>query len=210
MKKSHSKKLEEVTLYYQDKVNQYGATPKGVDWNGEDSQFLRFDQLLKVIDQKTPDKFSIADLGCGYGALHKYLEALFPNHIYHGYDISEKMLDEAEKHISNNAMLHNSGFLTEHCDYAIASGIFNVRLDSNESDWLNYILTILDNLNTYSKKGFSFNCLTSYSDKDKMQNYLYYACPNFIFDHCKSNYSRKVALLHDYDLYEFTIIVRKT
>jgi hypothetical protein len=29
------------------------------------------------------------------------------------------------------------------------------------------------------------------------------------FDHCKRNFSRQVALLHDYGLWEFTILVRK-
>ena len=31
----------------------------------------------------------------------------------------------------------------------------------------------------------------------------------FFFDFCKRNFSRNVALLHDYGLYDFTIIVRK-
>jgi hypothetical protein len=30
-----------------------------------------------------------------------------------------------------------------------------------------------------------------------------------IFDICKRKFSRNVALLHDYGLYEFTILVRK-
>ena len=38
---------------------------------------------------------------------------------------------------------------------------------------------------------------------------LYYADPCELFDRCKRRYSRNVALLHDYDLYEFTILVRK-
>lgn len=58
-------------------------------------------------------------------------------------------------------------------------------------------------------QGFSFNCLTSYSDKEKMRPDLYYADPSKIFDLCKRRYSRNVAVLHDYGLYEFTVIVRK-
>ncbi|MBM3138043.1 MAG: class I SAM-dependent methyltransferase, partial [Chloroflexi bacterium] len=30
-----------------------------------------------------------------------------------------------------------------------------------------------------------------------------------LFDYCKVNFSKNVALLHDYKLYDFTIIVRK-
>ena len=43
---------------------------------------------------------------------------------------------------------------------------------------------------------------------ERMRPDLYYADPCRLFDHCKRRYSRHVALLHDYGLYEFTILVR--
>ncbi|MGH6609130.1 MAG: class I SAM-dependent methyltransferase, partial [Burkholderiaceae bacterium] len=58
-------------------------------------------------------------------------------------------------------------------------------------------------------RGFAFNSLTVYSDPDKKRADLYYADPCALFDRCKRLYSRNVALLHDYDLYDFTILVRK-
>jgi len=42
-----------------------------------------------------------------------------------------------------------------------------------------------------------------------MRDYLYYGDPCFYFDLCKRSYSRQVALMHDYGLYEFTLLVRK-
>ena len=63
--------LHEVADYYSAKLAQHGETPHGVDWNGDESQVLRFEQLVKVIDQK--NAFSINDLGCGYGALFDHL-----------------------------------------------------------------------------------------------------------------------------------------
>ena len=94
-------------------------------------------------------------------------------------------------------------------DYGIASGIFNVRLGRDDREWLDYLKTTLDILDRTSRQGFAFNCLTSYSDTDRMRGYLYYADPCMLFDLCKKRYSRNVALLHDYGLYEFTILVRK-
>ena len=64
-------------------------------------------------------------------------------------------------------------------------------------------------MNKFSLKGFAFNVLTKYSDKEYMQNNLYYADPLFLFDYCKRNFSQNVALLHDYELYEFTLIIKK-
>ena len=50
--------------------------------------------------------------------------------------------------------------------------------------------------------------LTGYSDADKMVPELHYADPCAMFDWCKRELSRHVALLHDYGLWEFTILVR--
>ena len=68
---------------------------------------------------------------------------------------------------------------------------------------------MLDALNAGSRLGFAFNCLTGYSDADRMRPDLYYGDPLWFFDLCKRKYARNVALLHDYGLYDFTIIVRK-
>ena len=65
-------------------------------------------------------------------------------------------------------------------------------------------------MNANSLKGFAFNCLTSYSDPEKMRADLFYPNPCQVFDHCKTKFSRHVALLHDYGLYEFSILVRKS
>ena len=42
-----------------------------------------------------------------------------------------------------------------------------------------------------------------------MRNYLDYPEPFVVFDLCKRRWSRHVALLHDYGLYAFTMLVRK-
>ena len=42
-----------------------------------------------------------------------------------------------------------------------------------------------------------------------MKDYLFYADPCELFDFCKTRFSQNVALLHDYGLYEFTILVEE-
>ena len=58
--------LTEVADYYSAKLAEHGETPRGVDWNGEESQVLRFAQLAKIIQPSST--FSLNDVGCGYGA----------------------------------------------------------------------------------------------------------------------------------------------
>lgn len=199
----------EVARYYSAKLAEHGETPLGVDWNGEEGQTLRFEQLCKVIDEPS---FSILDLGCGYGALFDYLRTRFNDVEYLGCDVSTDMIEAARKRHDGYAcaQFSLSSEPPSVSDYGIASGIFNVRLNRNDDQWQVYLETTLDSLNNSSTKGFAFNCLTSYSDRKKMRDYLYYADPLKLFDLCKRRYSRNVALLHDYGLYEFTILVRKS
>ncbi|CAA2101541.1 class I SAM-dependent methyltransferase [Variovorax paradoxus] len=201
--------LSEVADYYTGKLAEFGESPRGVDWNGEEGQMLRFKQLCKVIDADAP--FSLNDLGCGYGALCDFLVPRFKSFEYIGIDVSEAMVRAAEqRHLSKpNARFVIASEADKVADYSVASGIFNVRLGRSDAEWQAYAEATLDALHRTSAKGFAFNCLTSYSDKDRMRADLYYADPLALFDLCKCRYSRNVALMHDYGLYEFTMIVRK-
>jgi len=201
--------LEEVGCYYSEKLSIYGATAKGVDWNSPESQELRFDQLLKICDRTRT--FAINDYGCGYGALVKYMNDRGYTFQYRGYDISSQMISKAKELYED---LEYCQFFTDEsgltsADYTVASGIFNVKLQTSDQVWTNYVLQVLTNISELSKKGFSFNMLTRYSDKHLMRSDLYYADPLYMFDYCKKKFSRFVSLLHDYPLYEFTILVRK-
>lgn len=201
--------LSEVADYYSQKLAQHGDTPRGVDWNGEESQLLRFEQLAKIIG--TADAFTLNDLGCGYGALFDYLAPRYPRLSYLGLDVSPDMIRTAQqRHAGRPQARFMIGAEPDSVvDYGVASGIFNVRLDRADDEWFDHVLATLDVLDRTSRRGFAFNCLTSYSDEDRKQGYLYYADPCQLFDLCKRRYSRQVALLHDYGLYEFTLLVRK-
>lgn len=202
--------FSEVADYYSKKVAKHGDTPLGVDWNSKESQTVRFSQLCKIIDPKAPN-FSLNDLGCGYGALLDYLRDNPANCTYLGVDVSQEMIEVAEQ---RHAGADQARFITAAepdvlADYGLASGVFNVRLGRSDAEWFDYLQAILDIMDRTSSLGFAFNCLTSYSDENKKRDYLYYADPCRLFDFCKRRYSRQVALLHDYGLYEFTILVRK-
>ena len=151
------------------------------------------------------------DLGCGYGALYGYLASRYHAVAYIGCDVSAPMIRAATNRYGKNPTISFAVAAEppEVADYGVASGIFNVRLRFDDVEWSKYLHDTLDILHSTSRRGFAFNCLTSYSDADKRRTYLYYADPCALFDLCKMRYSRHVALLHDYGLYEFTILVRK-
>lgn len=200
-----------VSQYYTGKLEEFGTTSRGVDWNSEESQVVRFKQLCKVLPEDRDSPFSVLDYGCGYGAMRSFLNTRFSDFHYTGFDISSSMIAAATKANPPDAktVWTSDSRLLKPVDFSIASGIFNVKMDFGDEEWKKYILDTLKGINALSIKGFSFNILTSYSDREFMRPTLYYADPGFLFDFCKRNFSRQVALLHDYQLYEFTVIVRK-
>lgn len=194
--------------FYTERIAAYGPTHEAVDWNSAASQELRFDQVLKVCDSSRA--YSVIDYGSGYGALARYLARRGDRFIYQGLDMTPAMVEEARVALAD---LPDVSFVTDRddlkpADYAVASGIFNIKLDASHQDWQEYVTETLPELADFATRGFAFNLLTSYSDPPKMRSDLYYADPCFYFDYCKRHFSRNVALLHDYGLYEFTIIVR--
>jgi SAM-dependent methyltransferase len=200
--------LDSVREYYTAKIEEYGPTPEGVDWNSLESQQLRFEQLAKVCDASLP--FSINDYGCGYGALVDYLVGKGYAFHYHGFDISDRMIDKAEElhQELSGCQFTTDGSTLRVADYTVASGIFNVKLRNRDDEWREYVLSTLHTIAELSELGFAFNALTIYSDPEFMRPDLFYADPLHLFDYCKRNFSRFVTLLHDYPLYEFTILVR--
>lgn len=204
------KYIKNVQDYFDKTLQAHGTTPKGVDWNNEETREARFQQLLRII--KNPSGFSILDYGCGYGALIEYLQ----HSRYHftqfiGYDISPSMINAAKNIYHDVSGVSFTTRLNEipAVDYATACGVFNMKLEASHESWTDFVLQSLHEMNDHSHLGFSVNFLTQYSDPDRMRWDLYYADPCFLFDYCKRHFSKNVALLHDYGLYDFTILVRK-
>ena len=202
------KKLDE---YFTEKLETYGPTPKGIDCNGAPAQLARFAELARVIKPSRP--FTVIDYGCGYGAMFDFLNAMGWQFEYYGVDLIEKMI-AAGREVHKD--FPNAHFTTDEkelpvADYLVAQGIFNIKLESPYDEWQDMVTKTLPRMNALCSKGFSFNMLTKYSDADRMAERpdLFYGDPLFFFDFCKCNFSRNVALLHDYGLYDFTILVRK-
>jgi SAM-dependent methyltransferase len=196
--KRHSKQLVD-----------FGPTAKGVGWRDQQAQTIRFQQLIKLFPE--PSGFSLNDYGCGCAAFYGFLENEGYNLDYAGHDITPEMIAAARELYADrpNVELSVASTPTRVADFSIACGVLHLKLDFNENQWLDYVFELLDDMDSKSRGGFAFNSLTKYSDPERMESELYYPDPAVFFERCKTRYSRNVALLHDYELYEFTIIVRK-
>lgn len=193
--------------YYSRKLAEFGPVPRGVDWNSSESQSERFEQLLKVVAW-SEGRFSLNDYGCGYGALVDHLVARGADFEYRGFDVSKAMIAAARTRLGTEGLEWASQREDmREADYTVASGVFNVKLESPEADWTEYVLETIDDIAALSRRGFAFNMLTSHSDREYMREDLFYGDPAFFLDHCLQRFGCSVALLHDYPLYEFTLLV---
>jgi SAM-dependent methyltransferase len=200
--------LTAVERYYSQRFSEHGPSARGVDWNSEESQELRFEQLAQLI-RADDETFSVNDLGCGYGAFADFLARHRSGFAYTGYELSEAMLSHARERFGPDGRVEfRYGSAMTPADYSFASGVFNVKLGFADAEWYAYVDATLDALADASNRGFAFNMLSTYSDPERRRADLFYADPRVVFDRCKKRYSERVALLHDYPLWEFTTIVR--
>ena len=199
--------LEPVARYYAGKLREHGATPRGVDWNSPESQERRFTELLRLCGSDLGGSFN--DYGCGYGALAARLRRDGFSGAYTGYDVSPEMIDAAAAANTELAgcRFTSDGNALERTSYTIASGIFNVRLDTPIAEWEEYVRETIARMAALSDVGFAFNMLTAHADAHRMRGDLYYADPATWLTELLQQFPRRVALLHDYPLYEFTVLV---
>lgn len=206
---SHDTLRDQARQYYEGTLRAHGATPAGMDWNSLASQELRFRQLARLWEDEP--RAGVVDYGCGYAALATYLRERAHQGAYVGFDLGPEMIEAARAHVRGLPecrVTSNHGDL-QALDYAVASGVLNVKQGADDADWAAYVHETIADLSSLGTRGFGFNALTLYSDVEKRRPDLHYADPLALFDHCKRTYSRFVTLLHDYPLYEFTILVRR-
>ena len=183
-----------------------------VGWRDQHAQHTRFEQFVRAIGHSHDSPFRVADVGCGLGDLLPFLRARgFTAFQYQGYDILPDMVAAAAacqtdtqgdfRHIDDMREI-------DPADYCFASGIFNARLGHSDGAWCSHIQTCVREMAAKSGSAAAFNMLSTYSDKEKQEASLYYADPCRVFDWCKREITRDVALLHDYGQWDFTIILR--
>lgn len=199
--------FELVSNYYDFTVSTHGPTPKGVDWKDHSSQTRRLENLLEIVD--TDKSFSILDYGCGYGTLLDLLNQKFPNFTYFGTDVSKNMMNLLRLRLvdqENVFAIDLEQARKNEYDFVLASGVFNVMFSSYK-EWEEYVYQSLDDLFQLSTTGYATNFLSSHSDKSYQKENLYYSDPDKVLKYVLQNHSKKVRVIHEADLYDFSVLV---
>ena len=204
--------LGQIAQYYSKKILTYGPTPLGVDWSCVPTQEMRFVQLLKVCVFDSPIRLN--DVGCGYGALLAFLAKRHRKKAidYLGVDLSPAMIAQAQRRWKNRALtsfqVASSGFRL--ADYAVASGIFNVKLTQPIALWERMIEQTLDEMHGTSQRGFAVNFLAPMPNDAPHIPELYRVPPEVWCRYCQQALGAQVELVTGYGLREYTLLVRKT
>ena len=196
--------LNKLKKFYNQKFTLFGNSLKTIGWSNRNDQYLRFEKLIYNynINNKT-----ILDVGCGFGDFYKFLILKRKiNFKYIGLDISDKIIMEAKNKIKRpNVTFINSdllNFKNNKIDYAISSGALTYNFKNSDE----YAKKIIKKMYEISNISCSINFMSTYCDYKLKKNKHY--SPEKIFKFSKS-ISRKVNLIHDYDLFEFTIQIFK-
>ena len=201
--------LAAVASYYDSRVGEFGPTPWGADWTCELTQQLRFVQLLKIVGRRR--RFSLNDLGCGYGALLAFVREHWGDAIdYAGADVAPRMIEHARALAAGdaNASFVEGPVLARVADFSIASGIFNVQLGFGRRAWESLVRDVLRELRRASRCGFAVNFIEPPKPGVEPLQGLYRTLGARWADHCASEFGADVEVLAGYGLREFTLLVR--
>jgi SAM-dependent methyltransferase len=201
--------LDQVARYYATKLASHGPTARGVDWNNSASHLLRHQQFLRLLGEDK--RASVIDLGCGYGDFLPFLRERGFSGDFIGYDISPEMI-AAARHLQGEAQNRTwrvGSNPSESAEFAVASGILNVKGPTPLAEWIDHVHDTIEILARAGRRGFAFNVLTQMGDPALRKPNLYYADPVKMLTYCLNRFGRSVSLLQDYKLWEFTVLVRR-
>ncbi|HXG54325.1 MAG TPA: methyltransferase domain-containing protein [Vicinamibacterales bacterium] len=187
---------------YAERLGRLGPVVQALGWRDETQQELRFKVMADGLTHL--EGASVLDIGCGFGDFFGYLRGRGHALRYVGCDLSPDVLEVARgRHPGVTFEVRDvlaQPFPAGSFDYVCMSGIFNHRLSDNEG----FLRQMLGTAFATCAAGAAANMTTSYVDYE--DPHLYYFSPEDVFRHCQT-LTRRVALRHEYPLYEFTVFL---
>jgi SAM-dependent methyltransferase len=151
--------------FYKTSYKKYGLSARGLNWNSEENQEIRFQVLSDFLAGDIATS-SIVDAGCGFGDLYLYWQKMgIKPKSYVGIDSFEKFISLASQRVSNVAFLKKDVLkdTLPLADWYVASGSLNIL--SSFDTWL-----FLEKMLLHSHKGIVFNILSG-ERKSEVFNY---------------------------------------
>ena len=180
---------------YRKRLQDFGATAKGVFWRSKASQIARFDALLGSAQRLVKKNFSIADIGCGYGAMLDFIDST-PRYFgtsYEGVDINRSMIACCKQKFPSRSNLFSHGKKpTKVVDFCGFSGTFNLTHCTKANVWQDYIFENLENCMPYCRYGLIVNLICA--NEMNIHEGIFYANKTMFTKRAEFHFGRTIAM----------------
>jgi SAM-dependent methyltransferase len=203
--------IKKTINYYDLCLKKFGNNYKGMNWSSKKSQYLRFEQLIKIKNIKNK---SVHDVGCGNGEFLKFLKKKkIKVSKFLGTDISQNMINYCN---ANYTKIKNVKFIKlnildskklQNYDFVFASGIFNIKGLVPSKKWEDYVLKVIKQMYSRANIGLSFNFMTF--DVDYKDKNIFYMSIDKLIKRLRNEVSKNIIINHSYPLWEFTVYIYK-
>jgi SAM-dependent methyltransferase len=161
---------------------------------------------------ESAEAVTVADFGCGTGALFDRLAARAeppPLGGYTGYDLVPAMVEAARgRHSDPRARFEVGSAVTEDHDYVFASGAFTVRPGIDDDAWEAQLHDVIAGLWARARRGIAFNLMIR--TPKPAEPHVYTGDPEGWAVWCSQNLpGARVALRMGPPLDDFTVLVRR-
>ncbi len=193
--------VQKVAQVFQDEFNKYGYSRESVMYP-KGGQAPHFHVKFEIGDLQDT---RILDVGCGFGHMLDYLQALGIRAQYTGIDICPEFIDTArQRHPGADFRLLNILDIgaSETWDWVFLVGSLNYATDRKV--WWQYVKKTVKRMYALCTRGVAVDFLSSYVDFQK--EHSFHVKPEMVFSFAKS-LTRRVALRHDYAGYNFTLFL---
>jgi len=201
--------LDDQKRFYAELWERYGEDPRALGHRDRATQYERFFRLGRAFRFET-ERFSVHEIGCGFGDFGVYLSRSFPRAVYSGSEICEEFhkvcrrrFPEGEFHLRDVS----SSAPTERYDFVTQSGLFNGRFGATPEEWQSFVERMLETMFGMARKGISVNFLSTHGDAGLRQPELHYQSPQAAIDFVVEHLSRHYSIDAGGPLYEFTLHV---
>ncbi len=200
--------ISDIEAYYKDKIKDDNEDFEIHGWESDEAQRERYDALINNVSL---EEKSFLDVGCGTGALFRYIKAKNISCDYLGVDALVGMVNIAKSRSSDGVFLHLNiddevlPFCEECFDVIYSSGIFNLNYGNNEL----FIRGIIEKLFPITSETLVLNFLSDKS-KNKEDKYFYTNTESIDFILKKSKIEFKSRrFIENYLDNDFTLILEK-
>jgi hypothetical protein len=203
---------QSIVAHYEHCFEQFGDSPKGLDWPNMPDLVKRYDAMLGVI--KNPnDPATFLDFGCGTAMLYDHLQSTPLKRVvtYSGLDASSKFIQHCQKKFPALTFywldVMQSPDALPPFDYIVMNGVFTEKRTLSFDEMFAYVAKMLSIVFAKARVGVAFNVMSKHVDWERDE--LFHLPMDLLGSFLTTKLSRNFVIRNDYGLYEYTTYVYK-